>query len=114
MTEFANDGKYTKHGHVSVQWDALPKNQEEWNLLPDDLKKLLKQGSTDCGLWPVIEILLTPEKHAELIAKCGNDFYGPNGEIPTWRVCYYQLRELTPAAWPNWCYTTGIEHWETK
>jgi len=114
ITQFANDGRYTKHGHVSIQWDAMPKDQKEWDNLPDDLKKLLKKGHAGYGLWPVIEILLSTEKHAELMAKCGNDFYGPNGEIPRWRVCYYQLREKTPAAWPNWCYSTGIEFWETE
>jgi hypothetical protein len=114
ITQFANDGRYTKHGHISIQWDAMPKDQKAWDELPEELKKLFPTGHAACGLWPVVEILLTHEKHAELIAKCVNDFDGPKGEIPSWRVCHYQLRHKTPAAWPNWQFATGIEYWDTQ
>ncbi len=95
LTQYAGDGRYTKHGHISIEWDAMPVYQKAWDALPEETKKLLPKGHAACGLGPVVEILLTHAKLAELIAKCGNDFYGPNGEIPTWRVCYDQLREKT-------------------
>ena len=101
FTQYACDGRYTKHGHISIEWDAMPVDQKAWDALPEETKKLPPKGHAGLGLWPVVEILLTPEKHAELIAKCGNFFFGPDGQIPSWRVCYYQLRHKSPVAWPN-------------